>query len=72
MPATQLAIDLGVPKAANTIMLAALAYHHATGLDTEKLLQALDASFEKKPKLIPINREIFQKAIAWCEENLHD
>ncbi len=69
MPAMMLAQELGVPKAVNTVMLAALAHLGVTNLATEKLLDALDDSFKKKPKLIPINRDIFQKAFAWCEEN---
>ncbi len=71
MPATELAAKLGVPRASNTVMLAALSYLKATGLSEERLLEALDASFAKKPKLIPINREIFAKATAWCRENMH-
>ena len=69
MPSLKLATEFGVPKATNTVMLAALAHLGVTGLATERLLDALDDSFKKKPKLIPINRDIFQKAFAWCEEN---
>ena len=35
----------------------------------DEILDALDDSFKKKPKLIPVNREIFQKAFDWCEHN---
>ena len=69
MPSLKLATEFGVPKATNTVMLAALAHLGVTGLATERLLDALDDSFKKKPKLIPINRDIFQKAFAWCEQN---
>ena len=70
VPATELAGKLGVPRAANTVMLAALATLGATGLPREQLLAALDASFAKKPKLIPVNRKIFEEAGAWCREHL--
>lgn len=69
MPSLKLATEFGVPKATNTVMLAALAHLKVTGLATERLLDALDDSFKKKPKLIPVNRDIFQKAFAWCEAN---
>ena len=69
MPSLKLATEFGVPKATNTVMLAALAHLGVTGLATERLLDALDDSFKKKPKLIPVNRDIFQKAFAWCEAN---
>ncbi len=71
VPATELAEKLGVPRAANTVMLAALAYLNAMGLPQDKMLSALDASFAKKPKLIPVNRKIFDEATAWCRDNLN-
>ena len=72
IPASELAEQLGVPRAANTVMLAALSYLDATGLPREKLLEALDASFVKKPKLIPINRKVFEAATEWCRENIKE
>ena len=62
MPAITLAEKLGVPKAANTMMLAALTKLDVTGLSRENLLQALDASFKKKPELAVKNRELFKAA----------
>jgi 2-oxoisovalerate ferredoxin oxidoreductase beta subunit len=70
VPATDLAAQQGVPRAANTVMLAALAFLNASGLPRERLLQALDESFAKKPKLIPVNRNVFEAAFAWCEAHL--
>ena len=72
LDASELAEQLGVPRAANTVMLAALAYLDATGLPRGKLLEALDASFAKKPKLIPVNRKIFEAATAWCRDHLQE
>lgn len=63
-PAIRLAAELGVPKAANTMMLAALAKLGCTGLKTESLEEALAASFAKKPELGAKNRELFKKALA--------
>ncbi len=70
MPAIDLSLKLGVPQAANTMMLAALAQLEVTGLKREHLLEALDASFRKKPALIEKNRLLFNEAVAWMEKNL--
>ena len=69
MQAIGLSLKLGVPKAANTMMLAALARLGVTGLSSEHLLAALDASFKKKPALVQKNRELFSEAVAWLEKN---
>jgi len=63
-PAIRLAEELGVPKAANTMMLAALEKFSLTGLSGESLEEALVASFKKKPALGEKNREILRKAVA--------
>jgi 2-oxoisovalerate ferredoxin oxidoreductase beta subunit len=70
VPAIGLSIQHGVPKAANTIMLAALSFLGATGLSREHLLEALDASFKKKPSLVGKNRMLFGEAEAWMVSNL--
>ena len=69
MRAIGLAQELGVPKAANTMMLAALSRLGVTGLKQEHLLEALDASFKKKPALIEKNRQLFNEAVAWLEKH---
>ncbi len=70
MPAIDLSIKMGVPKAANTMMLAALAKLGVTGLKNEHLLAALDASFKNKPALVEKNRILLNEAEAWMEKNL--
>ncbi|HRR33188.1 MAG TPA: 2-oxoacid:acceptor oxidoreductase family protein [Kiritimatiellia bacterium] len=70
MPAIDLSIKMGVPKAANTMMLAALAKLGVTGLKYEHLLTALDASFKGKPALVEKNRLLLNEAEAWMEKNL--
>ena len=62
VPAIAMAEEFGVPKAANTMMLAALKVCKATGLADASLEEALCASFKKKPQLIEKNREIFHRA----------
>ena len=69
MRAIGLSLKFGVPKAANTMMLAALARLGVTGLKSEHLLEALDASFKKKPALVEKNRELFNEAVAWLEKH---
>ncbi len=62
-PAIKMAEDFGVPKAANTMMLAALTKLGCTGLATANLEQALVASFAKKPELGVKNLEILRQAV---------
>ncbi len=61
-PAIRMAEEFGVPKAANTMMLAALKKFDCTGLKGENLESALVASFKKKPELGEKNRELLRKA----------
>ncbi len=62
--AIQMAEEFGVPKAANTMMLAALKKFKCTGLSDASLEAALVASFKKKPALGEKNRELLRKAEA--------
>ena len=64
VPAIELAEKFGVPKAANTMMLAALRKYKVTGLDDKSLETALCASFKKKPALIEKNRDLLKRAEA--------
>lgn len=61
-PAIKMAEEFGVPKAANTMMLAALKKFKCTGLSDESLEKALVASFKKKPALGEKNRELLRLA----------
>ena len=63
-PAIKMAEEFGVPKAANTMMLAALKKFKCTGLLDENLESSLVASFKKKPALGEKNRELLRKAEA--------
>ena len=64
VPAIQMAEEFGVPKAANTMMLAALRAFKATGLGDDSLETALCASFKKKPQLVEKNRDLLRRAEA--------
>lgn len=70
MPAIGLSIKMGVPKAANTMMLAALAKLGVTGLKNEHLITALETSFKNKPALVEKNRLLLKEAEEWMEQNL--
>ncbi len=61
-PAIRMAEEFGVPKAANTMMLASLIKLGCTGLSEESLESALVASFKKKPALGEKNRELLRMA----------
>ncbi len=64
VPAIELAEKFGVPKAANTMMLAALRKYKVTGIDDKDLETALVASFKKKPQLVEKNRDLLKRAEA--------
>ena len=61
-PAIRMAEEFGVPKAANTMMLAAMKKLGCTGLKGESLEESLVASFKKKPALGEKNRELLREA----------
>ena len=63
-PALAMAEEFGVPKAANTMMLACLIKYALTGISAANLETALLASFKKKPELGEKNRELLRKAEA--------
>jgi len=67
LPAIDLSLKLGVPKAANTMMLAALTRLGVTGLSRDHLLAVLDASFKQRPALVEKNRLLFREAETWLE-----
>ena len=64
-PAIRMAEELGMAKAANTMMLAALRKFGLTGLSGDSLETALVASFAKKPALGEKNRELLRRAEAY-------
>jgi len=69
-PAIEIATSAGVPKAANTAFLGALEAMGLIKLDEEAVLQALDESFARRPKLVEMNRKVYQAAQDWVAQNL--
>jgi Pyruvate/2-oxoacid:ferredoxin oxidoreductase gamma subunit len=61
-PAIAMAEEFGVPKAANTMMLAALKKLGLTQLSPSSLEAALVASFKKKPALGEKNKALLRMA----------
>lgn len=70
VPASGIANENGVPMAANTVMLAALAATGSAGLPKEMLLKALEEGFRNKPAVLQKNRHIFEIALQWCQTNI--
>jgi 2-oxoisovalerate ferredoxin oxidoreductase beta subunit len=70
VPASKIATEMGVSRAANTVMLGVLAEIGYTGLSESVFVGAIEQTFSKKPKLIPINVEILNAGISWAKENL--
>jgi 2-oxoglutarate ferredoxin oxidoreductase subunit gamma len=60
MPAIDLATKLGMPRAANTLMLAALSKHGVARLKRESLLTIMANNFRKKPALAEKNLALFE------------
>ncbi|HII07262.1 MAG TPA: ketoisovalerate oxidoreductase [Methanotrichaceae archaeon] len=60
VPATDIALGKGVEQAANTAMFGALMEAGNLGLPGEAFGRALERTFAKKPKLIPLNLEILE------------
>lgn len=70
IPATEIATRHGMPKAANTFLIAVLAHTGLISIPTDHILHALEAGFRVKPALVAKNRKIFEVAQAWCLEHL--
>ena len=70
IPAQQLAKEAGSEKAANMIMIGVLIALDNTGLSQEVFNQAIEESFAKKPKLIPLNKKILEYAADWAREHI--
>jgi 2-oxoisovalerate ferredoxin oxidoreductase beta subunit len=66
-PATRIAADAGLAKAANTAMLGALfGLGGMPGISKEGVLDCVSAGLAKKPELVAKNVEVFEAALAYC------
>jgi 2-oxoisovalerate ferredoxin oxidoreductase beta subunit len=69
-PATKVASEAGVPKAANTALLGALMQLKLLDISESVVLASLDASFAEKPTLVEKNRKVYNAAKAWAAASL--
>lgn len=70
VPARKIAKDHGVARAANTVMLGVIMEMGITGLPEKVFREAVEHTFHRKPKLIPVNLEILESGAKWARENL--
>ncbi len=70
VPAIKIAGDAGSEKAANTVMLGVIMALGITGLKEFHFKEALEETFSKKPKLIPLNHAVLDAAAAWAKDNI--
>lgn len=66
--ATEIATQKGAQQAANTAMLGALMATGRLGLPEESFISAIKDAFSKKPKLVPLNLEIFRSGADWVRK----
>ncbi len=69
VPAMAIADKAGAAQAANTAMIAALAYHKLLPVPAEALQAAVDAGFTRKPAALELNRKVFADTLKWCAEH---
>lgn len=70
VPALKIAKSMGVKRAVNTVMLGVIMELDCTGLTRNVFKEAIKHTFNKKPKLIPINIKILSAGANWAKENL--
>lgn len=68
VPATEIATQKGSQQAANTAMLGALMATGRLGLPEDSYVGAIKDAFSKKPKLVPLNLEIFRAGADWVRK----
>ena len=62
VPATELALELGSAKVINIIMLGVY-IGYTQVLDTELMWQTIEHKLSKKPKLMPLNKQAYEKGL---------
>lgn len=70
VPAFKIAKEHGVKRAGNTVLLGVLMALGRAGIPEEMYKKAIEHTFSKKPKLIPVNLEIMDAGKKWALENL--
>ena len=62
VPGTQLALEMGNPKVLNVIMLGAY-IGYTEIFPVEVMWQTIEHKLGKKPKLLPLNKQAFEKGL---------
>ncbi len=70
VPASDMALEHGSEKAANTFMLGVLMQLGVTHLENKFFELAIEESFAKKPQLIPFNKKMLKWGAQWTHEHL--
>jgi len=70
VPAFKIAKKHGVKRAGNTALLGVLMALGCTGLPEQVFKNAIEHTFSKKPKLIPVNLEVLEAGAKWAKTNL--
>jgi 2-oxoisovalerate ferredoxin oxidoreductase beta subunit len=70
VPAFKIAKEQGVKRAGNTVLLGVLMALGRAGLSEDMFKKAIQHTFSKKPKLIPVNLEILESGKKWALENI--
>ncbi len=70
VPAIKIAEEAGSGKAANTVMLGVMLALGVTGLSEDDFRSAIAETFSKKPKLVSLNHDVLDAAVAWAKENV--
>lgn len=69
VPAHDLAVQAGSPRAANTAMLGVLMARGVLRLTPEAVRQAVQDSFADKPKLVALNLAVLEAAERWAADH---
>lgn len=70
VPAIKIAEEAGSVRAANTVMLGVMLALGVTGLSEDDFRSAIAETFSKKPKLVSLNHDVLDAAVAWAKENV--
>jgi len=70
IPALHLAQEDGAEKAGNIVMLAVLFVLGITRLPESVFIDGITQNFSAKPKLVDVNKKVFQISVKWARENV--
>jgi 2-oxoisovalerate ferredoxin oxidoreductase beta subunit len=70
VPALKIAKEHGVARAANTAMLGVIMALGVTDLPENVFQEAVEYTFHRKPKLVPVNLDILEAGAEWARRNI--